>query len=428
VETTDHLAPRLQRRPSRRLLGAVLSLCVLAVVACGDASGSESASSAGTRASSDALGPADPATGPPVRIGLVNAEGGAALSLPDVRAGAEAAVAYANEHLGGLAGHQIELDVCNDLGDGASLPACSNELVGNDVVAVLEGLITSEGRNVIGTVTDAGIPWVGNVTTPGPLNADGVFAPIDSLLAMAGTEASWAVDHGYERTAFLSLDIPNIHSQIEGVFEPLAEANGFELTPFLIPPSAADVTPQVTAALATDPDSIFVASVESQCEAILAALQAAGSTTPLFLNDACGSRAIRSELPDAVEGATVYGDYFPEDRSEPTERFEAVMAQYSPDTSTTGFAVNGYSAVLSLVTAVNQAPPGGDLTPAAVATALTQAGDVPHPIIDGATVNCDGTAVPGYTAACSVTGRMATIRDGESTDIEVVDATSLFPR
>ncbi|WP_235949206.1 ABC transporter substrate-binding protein [Candidatus Frankia alpina] len=64
-----------------------------------------------------------------MKIGFITAEGGSAISLPEVREGAQAAVAYANDYLGGIGGRPIQLVVCKSQEDAASARTCANEMV-----------------------------------------------------------------------------------------------------------------------------------------------------------------------------------------------------------------------------------------------------------------------------------------------------------
>src|ERR1700722_1795205 len=101
----------------------VMPLAVLlALAACSSQSGSS-----GTSTTSPTAGKADlalltpasgkkTATGTPVKVGLINDEGGTAESWPEIRIGAQAAISYANAYLGGIAGRPVSLDICESKG------------------------------------------------------------------------------------------------------------------------------------------------------------------------------------------------------------------------------------------------------------------------------------------------------------------------
>ena len=99
------------------------------------------------------------ATGSPVKIGLLNPEGSAAANYPESRVAAEAVVAYANEHLGGLAGHKIELVRCElHAEDPSTMTGCANQMVQDQVAAVV---VTTGGNGELmaPVITKAGIAY-----------------------------------------------------------------------------------------------------------------------------------------------------------------------------------------------------------------------------------------------------------------------------
>lgn len=61
-----------------------------------------------------------------MKIGLINNEGGQAISMPENRESAEAVVKYANENLGGISGRPIELVVCKQGEDANQARDCAN--------------------------------------------------------------------------------------------------------------------------------------------------------------------------------------------------------------------------------------------------------------------------------------------------------------
>jgi branched-chain amino acid transport system substrate-binding protein len=83
----------------------------------------------------------------PVTIGWVNQQGGA-LGFPTATEGAEAAVRYVNEHLGGIDGHPLALHACFIAENEAEGNACGLELVNDgDVKAVLYGTLIAGNQS-----------------------------------------------------------------------------------------------------------------------------------------------------------------------------------------------------------------------------------------------------------------------------------------
>src|SRR4051794_41888289 len=117
--------------------------CVVAT-SCGQPSEPSAAAPAGT-AGDPLLGPAEPATGSPVRIGLFNVEDNPLADLRSTGDAAAAAAAYANDHLGGLAGHRIEVVRCADKVDEAAAAACADQVLPAGGAGGVGGAATARG-------------------------------------------------------------------------------------------------------------------------------------------------------------------------------------------------------------------------------------------------------------------------------------------
>src|ERR1700756_623684 len=108
----------------RRLVMPLAALLALAACSSPASSSSTSATTPATAKANTALltpaGGKVAATGTPVRVGLINDEGGTASSWPEIRIGAQAAIEYANQYLGGIAGRPVQLDTCESRGTPAS--------------------------------------------------------------------------------------------------------------------------------------------------------------------------------------------------------------------------------------------------------------------------------------------------------------------
>ena len=104
-----------------RPTGVGVSACgALLLAGCGSSGKSNNATSGGpvstsaaggTGASGGVLGPAKAATGSPVKIGFITDGKSATIDNSSEIPAAQAAAKYVNEHLGGVAGHAITLDV-----------------------------------------------------------------------------------------------------------------------------------------------------------------------------------------------------------------------------------------------------------------------------------------------------------------------------
>ena len=128
------------------------------------------------------LGPQAPATGEPVKVGFITdgeADGSAAQNEEPV---AKATVQWLNEHMNGLAGHPISLDICVDHLDPGTATDCANQMIRDNVAVVVigsNGVIESSWN----LLHDAHIPVINNAVTISTLleDPDSTFIVNDPL-------------------------------------------------------------------------------------------------------------------------------------------------------------------------------------------------------------------------------------------------------
>ena len=85
------------------------------------------------------LGTKNPAKGTPVKIGLVTDGKGSATDNSIETPVTEAAVKWINQYRGGIGGHPIDLDICVTGGDPSKSVDCANQMIQDDVAAVVLG-------------------------------------------------------------------------------------------------------------------------------------------------------------------------------------------------------------------------------------------------------------------------------------------------
>ena len=129
---------------------AVVAVTGLIAAGCGSSSSSSSTSSSSgssgastsatsastTTATAGSFGTPKKATGSPYVFGMINDETGA-VTFPEARQGAVAAMQYVNNYLGGINGHPIVIDNCIGDGTPAGAARCANELVAKHPIAIL---------------------------------------------------------------------------------------------------------------------------------------------------------------------------------------------------------------------------------------------------------------------------------------------------
>jgi branched-chain amino acid transport system substrate-binding protein len=381
-------------RGSRRALACTV-LGVALAAGCGTAPAPlEPATGVTDPGTSALLGPVDRAAGSPVGIGLFNVEGGP-VSLPAVGDAAVAAADYANEHLGGLGGHPLQVVRCADKGDGASAAACADLFVRERVAAVVAGQPASADQ-IVPVVLKAGIPWVGS--SPSAASEIGSSEPFFFGSGFVGTLAAWAQyseDLGYRTVTLYGADNPQLVASVQAVGKPLFDKVGVALKVVTVAPGGPEATLEVAEGLQSRPDAVIVVADTSVCQSILAALHTAGATQPKLVNSACVGQSVIAAVGESViDNAVVFTIGDPSGNTQESQLYRAVMAQYAPSVDPTGITPTGYLSMLGFVRAVNAGGLAGEVTPDAVRAAIRAARDVPRPIGDSGTFSCDRSAIP----------------------------------
>jgi ABC-type branched-subunit amino acid transport system substrate-binding protein len=190
----------------------------------------------------------------PIKLGSLMAVTG--LGLPDRLAAVNAAVRHVNAH-GGIRGHRLVLENCDDRNDPNLAQVCARQLVSDGVVATAADI--SNFSMIDAPILDqAGIPRVGNTA----LNTE------DSTLPTAFPLAGGIVDlmagglvgmrrRGLHTLYVATSDTPAGHIIVQLAGQ-LARAAGMSLAgAAYVPLAATDVTPYVQDAVRSKTDAVF---------------------------------------------------------------------------------------------------------------------------------------------------------------------------
>ncbi|AFR49416.1 ABC transporter substrate-binding protein [Gordonia sp. KTR9] len=397
---------------------AAAAVALTGLAACSNDDSADSSSSASVAAPEGSF-PGKAAAGDPVKIGLINNEGGQAISQPENREAAEAVVKYANENLGGIGGRPIELVTCKNTEDPNSARDCANQMVEANVSAVLV-TSTGSGDSMAPIITGAGIPYVSAAgQAPSELTSDNAYMWTGGLPGTLQSMATYAGEKNMKKVTAYTIDVPAAISGLESVGTPSFKAKGVDLKIVPIPPGTPDATPQVSAGLGDNPEGVIVIGESNLCTAAFKALGTLGTTADRMSIQPCAAPSVVQAVGSSLDGVHVFSpaDIVSDDPE--TVLYKSVMDKYSPDTDTTGYAVIGYQGMLGLVRAA-QSVQGSDTSPATISKAIASARDVVLPAGHGITFTCDGTAAPGMKSVCSTGSIVSTFEDGELTDPQLV--------
>ena len=387
------------RRRSGRAIAGLSALVLAGMLGTTACASDDSEGNAADAAPTSAL-PSDAAQGDPVKIGFVSTEGGAVVSLPEMREGAEAAVQYINNNGGGLAGRPIELVVCKQQEEPTSATACANQFVEEQVAAVLSPG-TSQGPAIVPIVIGASIPYVTlNGVAPIELTSPDVASLSAGLSGTLTAAATAAQQEGMQKFTMFASDGGGIAGMIDQMGKPIFQAFGVDLTVVPIPLGTPDPTPVVTAGLSDNPDGMSFIGDAATCTSVLKTVQTTAPTLKKVLIPTClDENVVKAVGIDSVQGniGITATDYL-SDRPDAV-LYRSVFARYAPDLSVTGYGSSGYQTVMALTAATDGIT--GDVNAASIRDALRTAQNVEMPAGGGITFTCDGSAFPMMPSICS---------------------------
>jgi branched-chain amino acid transport system substrate-binding protein len=406
------------RRAARTGLVAGLLCVALLVAACGDGSDDE----AGPPTGSDLLGPLQKATGEPIKLGYVSTGRTPTLDSTDEIEAAKATAKYVNDHLGGIGGRPIELQVCETTLDPARGTDCGNQLVSAGVSAVL-GAVPNGADQVLAITSKAKIPLVLHqiasqavLTTPGASVMSNPLAPF-------GGPAAYAREKGYQRAAMVVLDVPAAIGPAKQLGGLLFGNAGASVDVIGVPPGTADMTAQLQAAQGKDPQLIHIIGDANFCTAAIKAIRTLGLKAEVTMFSSCVGGNPGS-IPGGYAGVQVFTGAVLEGPESAT--FDAVLSAYGVSAPRNVRTAGGYQTVLGFARAL-QAAKTSDVSPAGIASALRTMPPTTYPLAGGATFQCDGKQIALAPNVCSTIGVIArSDAAGALSGYRVLDAKGIY--
>ncbi|WP_182481089.1 ABC transporter substrate-binding protein [Nocardioides immobilis] len=404
----------------RRALAVVIpAVLALTVTACGS-SEDDGVNTGLSEAEKSALfGTPNKATGEPITIGVISEGKGQAVDQSDEYRGAEAAAAYANDYLGGINGHKIEVKVCEVRQDPAMATDCANQMVSANASAVVEGTL-AEVDQTVAVLSPAGIPiTAASGSTEAALSSPHYFSLFNGL-SYFGVPAADAEIQGVEKAALVVIAVPGAEGPARAVGSALYGNAGVDLEVIAVPPGTADMTPQITAASAGEPGLYHVFGNESFCTPAIQAIKAVDPDAKITVIAQCLSAAGAKSIPGGYEGVRVVTTTNLDPESEETKLFSAILDEYGDGAEETVITASGYSPMLGLINALNAAKIT-DTSAAGVVSALKAAPPTTYPLGAGAQFQCDGKQMAASPNVCSSNGIIAeATADGQLENYELI--------
>ena len=330
-----------------------------------------------TAATDGGLGEPNPATDTPITIGFISDGETQTVDHTNLIAGFNATVDYANEYLGGINGHEIEVVECSTDSTPAGATQCAVELASAGVAAALVPVSNNDGAIFEG-LAGSGIPYFTYSTaTQSILLGPGAFV-LTNPIAQIAAPALIAEENGGDKVGFIIIDVPAATGPISAIAQPIFANAGMELQIIPISPQVADMTPQLQEAITGGADLFAITGTTDFVANALLGLDQLGFEGDIM---SCNiSPDVVAAVGDVVEGVIGSGSVTDDPADADVALFHAIIDNYAPDTDIDIGTQWAFASVLSFVQAL---------------TGVTDAVDAPSIT---AALECDagaGPAAPG---------------------------------
>jgi len=357
------------------------------------------------------------ATGTPYTFGMINDETGA-VTFPEARQGAIAAVNYVNNYLDGINGHPIVIDSCIGDGTPATAARCANQLVADHPLAIL-GAADVGGPASIPIYAHAGLAYLGGIPfTPVPETASN---SIQFWSVSVGDNAAAAVyaakQLGVKSVAIVYFSNAQGESILPQITPTFKAAGVTTVKDIPLSPTSPDPSPQAALVEGSGAQLAYV-DIPNGCGNVLKALKSVGFSGKLMGIDPCSAPPVIAAAAGGAEGMYIASPFMLQSGSSAqAQLFQAAMKKWAaPGTlidsiSTAGFAtVMNVQQVLSTVT--------GTPTTASILAAFKSG---THPNFLSHPYTCNGQALKGAPAICNDYYLMDEIQNGKESQPDPTD-------
>ena len=204
------------------------------------------------------------------------------LSFPSSAVGARAAAAALNAK-GGIDGHPVQIDVCDNQGSPDQSAACGRKAKSNGDIAVAGSWDVLGANQILPVLQAESIPDVGPMalTTAEVANPDSFSfdaAPLVGTFAQAGVYHQEGCKNVVE---FLPSSSPSVPAEVAGQ-KAIAAADGYRLQTITITTGQADLTAPISAGMSMHPDcASYIGDGQTNVK-VIAGLRQAGYKGKIF--------------------------------------------------------------------------------------------------------------------------------------------------
>ena len=250
--TTPTLRPRRQQRGNRRADSGTTAPTTAAAAESSTAASDSTAASTAER-SATAEGTAAAPTGDPIKVMTVTTLNAAGPTYENIANTANAYAKYINAR-GGIAGHPLEVTVCDEQFDPAVAATCARQAVEESMVSIV-GSFTFFAESIVPVIAESDITWFGACCpiTPSELTDPHSFNIGNQPMYAVGAVKK-AVDDGCKNINAVIIDGAQIFiPPMENAMASLGKEFGDVI---ILPPTAQDYSAEVAQAT-TDADCVI---------------------------------------------------------------------------------------------------------------------------------------------------------------------------
>jgi len=339
---------------------------------------------------------------------MINDETGA-VTFPEARQGAIAAVDYVNNYLNGINGHPIVIDACTGDGTPATAARCANQLVAAHPLAIL-GAADVGAPASIPIYQHADLAYLGGIPfTPVPETAPN---SVQFWSVSVGDNAAAAVyagkTLGLKSVAIIYFSNAQGESLLPQITPVFKAAGVTTIKDIPLSPTSPDPSPQAALVESSGAQLAYV-DVPNGCGNVLKALKTVGFTGKIMGIDPCGAPPVIAAAAGGANGMYIASPFMLQSgSSQQAQLFQAAMKKWAaPGTLIDSISTAGFATVMNVQQVLSTI--SGTPTTASILAAFktgTHQNFLSHPY------TCDGQALKGAAAICNDYYLMNQIQNG----------------
>jgi ABC-type branched-subunit amino acid transport system substrate-binding protein len=287
-------------------------MCVLAITATACGSSSSTTSTPATTSGSGAAGTAAAATGTPIKIGVIEPTNTSIYNAGDEVAAVRAAALGINAG-GGINGHKVVVDYCNNQDDPNATAACVRQMISDKVVELAAG-IDILGPSMVESLSAAGIPVVDeDALSLGEMTAATAFPLVGGIPAAESVEAYVAAQKGFKKILLIANSGNPFETTFEKAISASAKKHGIAYAGVVDFPVAgvSSFTPFAAKIVNSGADIVSIPLSIDQAVPLMQAVRALGSKVQFIINSGAFTDADIAKNSALVNGLYIVNDVPP---------------------------------------------------------------------------------------------------------------------